>query len=275
MPALVTLEDGQAEGKAVDVRPPNRPWCDLKPLDNAGGFLSFYLRDKLSALAVRGVTLPGNNKSDPNLETGTYGLFSICCQAMRAGLVNRRCRWLFFLTRQGKQRVLAGYYKVGWYAPGPLTLRGRPRDYVIAASEVHFVHPAIPITDLPERARREVGKRFRIFKYVDAEVAGESFRASRLEVTAWATLIESPSTVISPAKPSRRSVASTPVPMPGSESRMAASGGAFGNHGSAPADASGSSAEAGSASWRTSRSSWRQRLVDEHGITGAEPNVRR
>ena len=52
------------------------------------GFLSFYLRDELSALAVRGVTLPGNNKSDPNLETGTYGLFSICCQSMRAGIVD-------------------------------------------------------------------------------------------------------------------------------------------------------------------------------------------
>ena len=179
MPALLTPEDRQAEGKVVDVQPPNRPWCDFKPLESAGGFLSFYLRDELSALAVRGVTLPDNNKSDPNLETGTYGLFSICCQSMRAGLVARRCRWLFFLTRQDKQRVLAGYYKVRWYAPGPLTLPGRPRDYAIAADEVRFVHPAIPVRDLPARARREVGKRFRTFKYVDAGVARELVQVLR------------------------------------------------------------------------------------------------
>ena len=189
MPVLGTPEDRQAEGKIVDVRPPNRPWCDLKPPDNAGGFLSFYLRDELSALAVRGVTLPGNNKSDPNLETGTYGLFSICCQAMRVSLVDRRCRWLFFLTRQGEQRVLAGYYKVGWYAPGPLTLPRRPRDYAIAASEAHFVHPAIPVADLPDRVRREVGKRFRTFKYVDAGVAGELVRILKARPDATAAYI--------------------------------------------------------------------------------------
>ena len=170
---LLTSEDRQAEGKVADVQPPNQPWCDFRPLDSAGGYLSFYLHDELSPLAVRGVTLPGNNKSDPNLETGTYGLFSICCQGMRTSLVTRRCRWLFFMTRQDNQRVLAGYYKVRWYAPGPLTQPGRPRDYAIAADEVHFVHPAIPVRDLPARARSEAEKRFRTFKYVDVEVARE------------------------------------------------------------------------------------------------------
>ena len=182
-------KERQAEGEVADVRPPNRPWCDFEPLDSAGGFLSFYLRDELSALAVRGVTLPGNNKSDPNLETGTYGLFSICCQGMRAGIVARRCRWLFFLTRQDKQRVLAGYYRVRWYAPGPLTVPGRPRDYAIAADEVRFVHPAILVKRLPARSRREVGKPFRIFKYVDAGVAGELVQVLRTQRDATAAYV--------------------------------------------------------------------------------------
>ena len=187
--ALLTAKGCQAEDKVVDMRPPNRPWSDFDPLDSAGGFLSFYLRDELSALAVRGVTLPGNNKSDPNLETGTYGLFSICCQSMRTSLVDRRCRWVFFLTRQDKQRVLTGYYKVRWYAPGSLTQSGRPRDYAIAADKVHFVHPAIPVKDLPARARREVGQPFRIFKYVDAGVAGELVRVLRARRDATAAYV--------------------------------------------------------------------------------------
>ncbi|MGE3336023.1 MAG: hypothetical protein AB7I36_20490 [Rhodospirillaceae bacterium] len=160
-------------------------------MDGAGGFLSFFLPDELSGFAVRGVTLPGNNKSDPNLETATYGLFSICCQGMRASFVAQRCRWLFFLTRQNHQRVLAGYYRVRWYAPGPLTQPGRPRDYALAADELRFIHPAIPISELPAgRTRREVGRRFRTFKHVDADVAAELVRALRARRDATSAYLE-------------------------------------------------------------------------------------
>lgn len=85
---------------APDVIPPRPPWRDLVPNESADSYLSFYLPDELSALPVRGITLPANNKSDPNLETQTYGLFSTCSHVMRASIVARRCPYIFFLTRQ-------------------------------------------------------------------------------------------------------------------------------------------------------------------------------
>ena len=162
---LATDTAEMTDDATENVRPPNPPWCDLQPRDSAGGFLSFFLRDELSGMAVRAVTLPGNNKSDPNIETGTYGLFSTCCQDMRAGAVARRCRWLFFLTRQNGERVLAGYYRIRWYARGPLVLSGRSADYLLAAEEMRFVHPTVPIRDLPDQAKKTVARRFRTFKY--------------------------------------------------------------------------------------------------------------
>lgn len=173
----------------VDVRPPNPPWVDLQPSDRAGGFLSFFLRDELSGMAVRAVTLPGNNKSDPNVETGTYGLFSTCCQDMRAAAVTRRCRWLFFVTRQGGERVLAGYYRLRWYTRGPLQLSGRSTDYVLAADEVRLVHPPVPLGHLPIQVRGTVAKRFRTFKFVDGAVAAALVTTLRARPNATSTYI--------------------------------------------------------------------------------------
>lgn len=155
---------------AENVRPPHPPWCELQTRDDAGGFLTIFLRDELSGMAVRAVTLPGNNKSDPNIETGTYGLFSTCCQDMRAGVVARGCRWLFFLTRQHGHRVLAGYYRIRWHARGPLLISGRSADYVLAADDVRFVHPAIPVQELPAAVRTDVQRAFRTVKHVDSTV---------------------------------------------------------------------------------------------------------
>src|SRR5450631_819859 len=57
-----------------DVRPPSPPWREIAIRRPPTGYLSFYIADDLSRLPVRAVTLPGNNKADPNLETATYGL---------------------------------------------------------------------------------------------------------------------------------------------------------------------------------------------------------
>ncbi len=130
-----------------DVRPPNPPWMELHAPPPHCGYLSFYISDDLSALAVRAVTLPGNNKSDPNLETGTYGLFSTCERQMRAGVVNNGSPYLFFVTRYRGRRVLAGHYRIAWYCDGPLSSSGG--DYALAADRLRFIHPPIPLDELP------------------------------------------------------------------------------------------------------------------------------
>jgi hypothetical protein len=149
------------------VIPPNAPWRELNPRPPLEGYLSYYLSDDLSGLAVRAVTLLRNNKSDPNLETKTYGLFSTCGQGMRASIVKNRYGVIFFMTRRGTERVLAGYYRVRWYAVG--APNQVPPDYALAADSIRFVNPSIRLADLPLKLRRVVSKRFRIFKHVDAE----------------------------------------------------------------------------------------------------------
>ena len=56
-----------------------------------------YLPDDLSRLPVRHITRPHDNKSDPNIETGTYGLFSTCEHQMRSGIVNRGAQYIVFM----------------------------------------------------------------------------------------------------------------------------------------------------------------------------------
>ncbi len=150
-----------------DVRPPNPPWMELHAPPPHCGYLSFYISDDLSALAVRAVTLPGNNKSDPNLETGTYGLFSTCERQMRAGVVNNGSPYLFFVTRYRGRRVLAGHYRIAWYCDGPLSSSGG--DYALAADRLRFIHPPIPLDELPGGLREHATRRFRTSLRTNAE----------------------------------------------------------------------------------------------------------
>ena len=53
------------------IKPPRSPWILLSSESDSGGYLSFYYSDDMSPLPVRWVTKPGDNKSDPNLETLT------------------------------------------------------------------------------------------------------------------------------------------------------------------------------------------------------------
>ena len=125
-----------------------------------------YLADDLSRLPVRHITRPHDNKSDPNIETGTYGLFSTCEQQMRSGIVKSGAEYIIFMCRWDGRLVVAGYYRLAWKAPG--TLHSKQTDYVLAADTVHFVNPPIPIADLPEHVASAAGTGFRLSKRVDS-----------------------------------------------------------------------------------------------------------
>src|SRR5438445_433007 len=101
----------------LDIRPPNPPWKPLQPADK-GGYLSFYYSDSNSKIPVRDITRLGDSKSDPNVETRTYGMFSTCEEDMRRSLVQKGIAHIFFCTTRtrGKTRVrvLSGHYHIKW-----------------------------------------------------------------------------------------------------------------------------------------------------------------
>ena len=145
-----------------DVQPPSAPWSALSVKTPPLGYLSFYYSDALSALPVRDITRPRDNKSDPNIETGTYGLFSTCERKMRAGIVGGGYQYIIFVCRKSGRRVVAGYYRLAWKTEG--VLHAKMDDYALAADVVHFVDPPIPIEDLPEPALSAVNTGFRLYK---------------------------------------------------------------------------------------------------------------
>ena len=145
--------------------PPNPPWKELNSETSAGGYLSFYYSDDMSRLPVRWVTKPGDNKSDPNIETCTYGLFSTCSPSMRSGIVKRHAPFVFFCTRRGLERKLSGYYRVRWHTYGPL---GR-KDICIAADKCHFVADAIPLCVVDKKTNANFSKPFRGMRLVSQD----------------------------------------------------------------------------------------------------------
>lgn len=156
-------------GKQEELRqgePPGPPWRCLNASEPQSGYLCVYYSDDLSPLPVRDVTRPGDCKSDPNLETGTFGLFSTCEPSVRSAVVNHQARYLFFVTqRRGAGRVLAGFYRIAWWCGQP---RGVERDVRLAADQVHFVTDPIPVGDLAEPARSRATRPMRSCRPVDA-----------------------------------------------------------------------------------------------------------
>lgn len=146
------------------VRPPNKPWVPLQFPRSDRGCLSAYLSDDLSPLPVRAVTRPGDNKSDPNLETRTFGLFSTCERQMRSSAVKRRLHYIFFVTNHGGDRVLSGYYRIRWYTDG--VLGGDKADYALAADFIRFVDPIL-LRDLPASVRIAAQRWSRNFLLMD------------------------------------------------------------------------------------------------------------
>lgn len=142
------------------------PW---RPLTDEGrGYLSVYFSEPLARWPVREITRPGDNKSDPNIETGTYGLFSTCEPDMRNRIVHDGAATIFFLTtrKRGHGRVLSGYYHVGWYTEG--TQGAINRDYALAASSIRFIEP-VGVTELPKPLSVLCSTEFRTMKPIDAD----------------------------------------------------------------------------------------------------------
>src|SRR6266852_3204519 len=149
------------------LKPPAPPWLELVPTDDAGeGVLSFYYSEDEAAVPIRAIMLPNNHKSDPNIETATYGLFSTCSQRTRAGIVERGTRYMFFVTQRGGCRMLTGFYRLRWYTPGNLP----GRDFAVAADHVHFIDPGLPLRHLPDAVRSHCTKRFRLSFRLDAPI---------------------------------------------------------------------------------------------------------
>lgn len=154
----------QSTGSSVV--PPAPPWLELNSPPTAGGYLSIYYSDDLSRLPVRWVTKPGDNKSDPNLETLTYGLFSTCSPGMRSGVVRRRSSYLFFATMRRGERVVTGYYHVRWFAAGVF---GGIRDFCLAADSGRFVEKPIPLTEVDRKCGTDVAGIFRGMRLLSGE----------------------------------------------------------------------------------------------------------
>jgi hypothetical protein len=153
--------------QATQHAPPNDPWRPFHAALPAHGYASFYYCDELGAWPVRSITRVMDNKSDPNIETGTYGLFSTCEQKMRSGIVTNRARDIFFISRpRNGPRQISGYYEIGWYTPG--ALRRRTRDFALAARTMRFVDP-IPLPQLPDGLDRVLGGKWRLTKRLDPE----------------------------------------------------------------------------------------------------------
>lgn len=141
------------------------PWRVLDSVEPSFSYASFYYADELARLPVRAITRIKDNKSDPNIETRTYGLFSTCQEKMRSGIVRHRPRYLFFVARpRGGPRQLTGMYELGWWAPGSLS--GRIRDFSLMAKSVRFVTPE-PLHNLPDEAVSGLSGRWRLEKRLE------------------------------------------------------------------------------------------------------------
>ena len=153
--------------KEISMEPPNSPWIPLEISSKPEGYLSYYYSDDMSPIPVRWVTKPGDNKSDPNLETSTYGLFSTCSPNMRQGVVKYNRPYIFFITNRNGVRVLTGYYYIKWYVEGAFS---GDWDFSIAASKVHFIDPPISLVEIDKKFGSTLSKHFRTHKKLSHEM---------------------------------------------------------------------------------------------------------
>jgi hypothetical protein len=148
-----------------DVRPPNPPWIPIERRANIAT-ISFYYGDSKSLVhPIRDVSNRRGAKRDPNIETQTYGLFSVCCKNERKAIVEKGITTQFFCTsRINATRVLTGYYRPAWYC------KFGPDDYAIAADKVRFVSPGFALGNLVSYMEGfPIDRFFRLWKYITDE----------------------------------------------------------------------------------------------------------
>jgi hypothetical protein len=151
-----------------DVRPPNPPWRSIQKGDTNLATITFYYGDaKSQVVPIRDVTNRNDAKPDPNIETLTFGLFSVCCKNERKAIVEKGITTQFFCTsRANSVRVLTGYYRPAWYC------EMGANDYAIAAQSARFVSPGYALSKLTSFFEDyPIDKFFRTWKYIRDEKA--------------------------------------------------------------------------------------------------------
>jgi hypothetical protein len=143
------------------------PWKALE--DKGIGYLSVYFSEQIARWPIREITRRGDNKSDPNVETATYGLFSTCEPGMRNRVVEDGAATIFFVTTHhpGRGRSLTGYYHVDSYTEG--TQGAINRDFALAADKVRFVDP-IALSSLPSDLQTYASVPFRQIRRTDVSL---------------------------------------------------------------------------------------------------------
>ena len=148
-------------------KPPAPPWKPVVRRPGTGSYVSVFLSSDIARLPVRDITRLNDNKSDPNLETGTYGLFSTCEPIMRDSIRARGISEIFFVTTfEDLGRCLVGRYELGWM------VELGDKDVALAASNMRFVTP-LPVSRLTGRAGAQLDKKLRNFEIILDEVASD------------------------------------------------------------------------------------------------------
>lgn len=160
------MKNEKGESSVPDVRPPNPPWLPIQRNTTNQATLTFYYGDSKSLIVpIRDVSNRNDAKPDPNIETLTYGLFSVCCKGERKNIVEKGIGIQFFCTtRKNGIRVLTGYYHPAWYCKMGID------DYAIAAEYARFVSPGFPLNDLGSfLGGYHIDRFFRCWKYIREE----------------------------------------------------------------------------------------------------------